>query len=326
VLPAAAPASRPALRIYRRREPEHSALCRLQPVLARFGLRETPDPSEHEDPLAQDLPLLAAGYAGSVQGKAALGERRGRSPTALCRDPRAGTFPWHDKSLRNGFTLGSTIAHGDRDGFDGDFCSRACLGSRMPIKPTTQAVSTAMTTDTSCRGHRSKRSALRQRQQPMRPSLLGIALCALGCVSQSACSGAASAEYVGTVVEALQGEESGHSFDVAPNPAGLAPIVGAKVRFCLNSCVHRSDNDITDENGAWGPLGSVFSTVSHSTTLIVEVEALHFLPYEHRAVFDETSDPTNGQKYFNIRLAPRLRPAPQDDAGTPDAGADAGVQ
>jgi hypothetical protein len=65
-------------------------LCRLRPVLARFGLGGTPDAGEHEDPLAQDLPLLAAVYAGSIQGKAALGERRGRSPTARGRDPRAG--------------------------------------------------------------------------------------------------------------------------------------------------------------------------------------------------------------------------------------------
>jgi hypothetical protein len=87
-------------------------MCRLQPVLARYGLRDTSDDGGHEDPLAQDLPLLASVYAGSIQGQAALGERRGRRPLTLGTDTRA---PWRDKALRHharleGFDLHASVS------------------------------------------------------------------------------------------------------------------------------------------------------------------------------------------------------------------------
>jgi hypothetical protein len=82
----------------------HDFLSRLQPVLKRRGLLDAED--EDVDPLTTETPLMAALYAGSVQGRAALGERRGRAPVALGREARAG---WVDKPLHN---------HAEIEGFD----------------------------------------------------------------------------------------------------------------------------------------------------------------------------------------------------------------
>ena len=83
-------------------------ICRLRPTLVRLGLASAPE-SEHDaslDPLSQEAPLLAAVYAGSVQGRSGLGERRGRAPIALGKDPRA---QWLDKPMHH---------HAQLEGFD----------------------------------------------------------------------------------------------------------------------------------------------------------------------------------------------------------------
>lgn len=79
-------------------------ICRLQPILRRFGLHAE---DEHEgDPLALQSEALAAMYTGSVLGHAALGPRANRAPAAVGRDPHA---RWHDRPLRH---------HAQLDGFD----------------------------------------------------------------------------------------------------------------------------------------------------------------------------------------------------------------
>jgi hypothetical protein len=79
-------------------------ICRLQPILRRFGLQAEDD--QEGDPLVGQSEVLAALYTASVTGRAAFGPRSGRAPAAVGRDPRA---VWHDKSLRH---------HAQLDGFD----------------------------------------------------------------------------------------------------------------------------------------------------------------------------------------------------------------
>jgi hypothetical protein len=76
--------------------------CLLGPVLARHGVDDASDNDAPND----DTPLLAACYAGSVQGRTALGPRAGQPPT---RFGAGGATPWVERH-RNQYA--------ELDGFD----------------------------------------------------------------------------------------------------------------------------------------------------------------------------------------------------------------
>lgn len=127
--------------------------------------------------------------------------------------------------------------------------------------------------------------------------LLGLGL--LGCV------GEASVTYKGTVSVAKG--EAGYTFDEEPNPEGLAPISGATISLCTDCESPKSHDLVSIEDGSWGPIEQVFGGGFSDTTIRVFVKAKGFEDFEYSATYETTNEPTDGEKYLNVRLTPSSR-------------------
>jgi hypothetical protein len=128
-----------------------------------------------------------------------------------------------------------------------------------------------------------------------RPWLVTLALAfTLGC------GGEGTVTYRGTVTEAKQG---GYGFRDQPNVANFPPIEGVRVSVCDgDGC-----RDVSDANGAWGPISLSFAPTVFGDERRVEVrfEADGFEPYSYVAQYGETADPSDGEKYLNVWLRRR---------------------
>ncbi len=121
----------------------------------------------------------------------------------------------------------------------------------------------------------------------------------------SACAGEAIVTYRGTVTAA---GAAGHSFDDAPNPAGLPPIAGAEVALlvCDGRCRggEASRAVPADAAGEWGPLDRVFGGFAASHEIQVRVSAPGYRSYVYSTVYESNADPAGGQAWLNVTLAP----------------------
>jgi hypothetical protein len=113
------------------------------------------------------------------------------------------------------------------------------------------------------------------------------------------CVGEASATYKGSVVE---GDTPGSSFDTTRNPAALPPVEGVRVSLCESERCKA----ISDSSGTWGPVETVFGGSAFSDAeLSVRFEADGFEPFVYSTVYETTADPTNGEKFLNVKMRRR---------------------
>ncbi len=121
----------------------------------------------------------------------------------------------------------------------------------------------------------------------------------------AACVGEGFVEYEGTV---LEGRQAGHSFDPAPNPGGLPPVIGATVslRVCSGSCSgdEAAQFATSGPDGAWGPVDLAFGAGVSDHEIRIDVAAPGFAPYTYRTVYETTDDPTVAERFLNVTLAP----------------------
>src|SRR6266542_3891938 len=118
----------------------------------------------------------------------------------------------------------------------------------------------------------------------------------------SACVGEASVVYRGTVTVAPG--EAGYDFDPEPNPGGLPPISDAHVLLCADcDASPHSQSAAAAGDGTWGPLEQVFGGfVGSDTTIRVEARAEGMETFVYQVTYEDTQDPTGGEKYLNLRL------------------------
>ncbi len=132
-------------------------------------------------------------------------------------------------------------------------------------------------------------------------SLVALVLALLA----AACTGETFVEYRGAVVA---GDATGHSFDANPNPAQLPPVPDATVTLfvCSGACDgSETGRQVTaDEAGEWGPLDLTFGGGFTDHEIRIEVAAPGFTPYRYSTTYESTTDPTAGERYLNVVLAP----------------------
>ncbi len=118
----------------------------------------------------------------------------------------------------------------------------------------------------------------------------------------AACGGEAFVGYRGTVTA---GDATGYSFDAGPE-IGARPVAGAEVtlRLCAGAC--SGDESVlrttTDAVGAWGTLDAVFGAGFDDHEIQIEVTAPGYERFVYSTVYEDTDDPTGGDRYLNVRL------------------------
>lgn len=121
----------------------------------------------------------------------------------------------------------------------------------------------------------------------------------------SACAGEAIVSYKGSVVAA---EVAGHGFDTVRNPRSLPPIAGAEIALLVCDGRCRGGEGFrtvrSGPAGEWGPLDRIFGGLGASHEIQVRVEAPGYARYTYSAVYETTGDPSGGEAYLNIALAP----------------------
>ncbi len=121
----------------------------------------------------------------------------------------------------------------------------------------------------------------------------------------AACTGETFVEYQGTVAA---GDVAAHSFDADPNPAGLPAVPGAEVTLfvCSGGCdgTETGRRVTAGAAGEWGPLDLTFGGGFADHEILVEVTAPGFDPYRYSTTYESTADPTAGERYLNVVLAP----------------------
>ncbi len=133
--------------------------------------------------------------------------------------------------------------------------------------------------------------------------LLPFALAAL--LLAASCTGETFVEYEGSVVA---GDTAGHSFDATANPAGLPPVPGAAVTLfvCSGGCdgAETGRQVTADAAGEWGPLDLTFGGGFTDHEIVIEVSAPGYAAYRYSTTYESTGDPTAGERYLNVVLAP----------------------
>jgi hypothetical protein len=149
-----------------------------------------------------------------------------------------------------------------------------------------------------------------------------VVACCAGCL------GTSYAKYEGTVVV---GTEGGYSFDDQPNPDALLPISDAVLaidaefpgRTCTSPGIYSTVPGLmrwTNHDGRFAELkaditGSLFSV--HQ--VLICVTHPDYQPFSYQTIFERTPDPTDGDKFLNIRLQKKLSStlprAPEADKG-----------
>ncbi len=121
----------------------------------------------------------------------------------------------------------------------------------------------------------------------------------------AACAGETFVEYRGTVAA---GDAAGHSFDATANPSGWPPVPGAEVTMfvCTGGCdgSETGRRATADAAGEWGPLDLTFGGGFADHEIRIEVSAPGFAPYRYSTTYESTADPTAGERYLNVVLAP----------------------
>jgi len=136
-----------------------------------------------------------------------------------------------------------------------------------------------------------------------------------------ACLGEGSAAYKGTITH---GSRADYYFSAQPNQRQLPAVADAAVSLYetndhTQTCAHvdrtssyHSGPDrtgYTDQQGRFSTGELVFGAMPGSDTyLLICVSHPDYSPYEYRATNDITSEPTQGEQFLNIVLAPKTPP------------------